>query len=474
MSSDRWPVAAALGLVLAVAPPCAAQNAGPLIYLDLPTAGPQYSLGMWLQATLLQEGMAVSWPQAGDESRSGDEPACVVAWSAPGRAGMTARELRAHVRDGGGLVYVVGASERHVREARALLGPLGVNVEATDGISGYARWVEHPLTEGAGEIGAVTPSATISGVGGSPLAELNGQPVAIVFDWGPLGRAVILDSSLLFDQLHQDSPRPTLRELLVGAVRWAAGAEEYEAPEVAPPGAQATPAEALPWREGLRWAELPEPRQVGPPVHRSALLDVPGSEDGWPQIRELLVRELEHADLEVSAAAPEGEPRITAEALETSGLLVVGSGREEVHWTEPIAVERFVEDGGRALFIAHASAKTQKRMIGFNQLMTGLGIAASLSRHSGFVVLRPHRITEGLRVPADVRIRRGAQVWAPLTDTLAEISDRPVAVAWHSEGGGRAVVLDGELLRAPERQERPLDALRELLRRAIQWLLGEL
>jgi len=115
-------------------------------------------------------------------------------------------------------------------------------------------------------------------------------------------------------------------------------------------------------------------------------------------------------------------------------------------------------------------------MIGFNQLMTSLQIAASLNRHSGFAVFMEHPITAGLVPPPDdLRIRRGMQIWAPLTDTLVEIYDRPAAAAWQS-GTGRAVILDGELLRVQEgqRQDRPLRVFIDLLRHSIEWLLGEL
>ena len=123
---------------------------------------------------LIGEPVTVAWPEVDDEPPPEDGPAAIVTWSDPGLGGTQMRVLRERVRAGGGLVYVVGAGEANIQRARALLGPLDVNVEEADGGSGYASWAEHPLTAGAAAIGAVTPGATVSGVGGSPLAQVNG------------------------------------------------------------------------------------------------------------------------------------------------------------------------------------------------------------------------------------------------------------------------------------------------------------
>jgi len=391
----------------------------------------------------------------------------VVTWSLPDSPGQRTRQLRDLVREGGGLVYVVGSGSRHIRRARSFWGPLDVNLEESEGQSGFAAWAEHPLVAGAPSIGAVTPGAFISGVGGNPLARVGAGAVAMSFDWGPLGRAVIIDQSLLFDPLHQDSPRPALREVLVRAVRWAAeGSASVQTPTPpAPPTLGA---------EGGLWGNLPEPGPVDPPASMTAVLDVPNDRDDWPAIRALLLAALERADLDLDEPrVAEGEPVITEDRLDRAGVLVVGSGREEVAVSEALAVGRFFDAGGRLLFIGHAVERSQKRMIGFNQLLNALPIAASLNRPGGFLELRPHPITAGLSAPADVRIRQGMQIWSPLADALVKVRDRPAAAAWQS-GGGRAAVLDGELLLAPPGQEGPLPAMVDLLRNAVDWLLGDL
>lgn len=442
------------------------QDEPPVVVLDLPTDGPQGSLGAWLRGALANDGLQVLWPQAGEGALPTQAPDAVVTWSLPESPGDRTRELRKLVRTGGGLVYVVGAGPRHIRRARSFWGPLDVNLEENDGQSGTAVWVDHPLVAGAGAIGPVTPGAFISGVGGSPLARVGGGTIALSLDWGPLGRAVVLDESLLFDPLHQDSPRPALREVLVRAVRWAAaGGRAAEAP--------ITPSPPKPETGAALWGSLPEPGPVGPPPTMVALVDAPGDRDGWPTLRPLLLEALAEAGLSaVTPSVDEDEPVITEEQLSDTGVLVVGSGREDVAVSEALAVEHFFEAGGRLLFVGHARTRSQKRMIGFNRLLNALPIAATLNRPDGFIELAPHVITAGLSVPEQTRVRGGMQIWSPFADTLVAVGNYRAAVAWQS-GQGRVVVLDGELLLAPPGEDRPLPAMIDLLRNALAWLLGD-
>lgn len=467
MGRTRWLAVMVLGAAVLLPALACAQTQQPVVMLDLPTDGPQYSFGTWLRGALVGEPLRLRWPEADQSGNLSEAPAAVVTWSLPDSPGQRTRQLRDLVRQGGGLVYVVGAGSRHLRRARSFWSALDVNIESSAGQSGFATWARHPLAADAGAIGAVSPGVFISGVGGNPLARVGAGAVAMSFDWGPLGRAVIVDESLLFDELHQDSPRPALRDVLVRAVRWAAEGDPVAAvlTPPAPPRLRT---------EGGLWDDLAQPGSVAPPASMSALLDVPNDRDNWPAIRGALVAALERAGLAIEEPrVAAGEPVITEEGLARAGLLVVGSGREEVAVSEALAVARFFDGGGRLLFIGHAVERSQKRMIGFNQLLNALPMAASLNRPGGFIALRPHPIADGLRAPGEVRIRGGMQVWSPLAEPLVAVNDRPAGAAWQS-GEGRAVLLDGELLLAPPGQDRPLPAMLDLLRNAVDWLLGEL
>jgi len=436
---------------------------GPVVWLDLPTMGPQYGLGTWLQGALEDEELQVRWPDFDEEGPLEDAPACVMTWSRPGRPGGEMKQLRGQVRGGGGIVYVIGQGEGHVRQARSFWGPLDVTIEEAEGESGFASWAVHPLTEGGAEIGAVTRGTIIRGVGGSPLITVAGSAVAMAFDWGPLGRAVIIDQSVLFGSLHQQNPRPALREFLVRAVVWAAQRQAEGPEETGRPRPAIIP----------EWDVPPEELAVEPPRYMRAVVDLPESRDEWPYLRPLIVEELERADLETDVPrAREGEPLITPGELERAGMLVVGSGREEVHYTEPLTVGWFFNRGGRLLFVARAVEGTQRRMIGFNQLLSQLRIAMSLGRHGDGATLVEHPITDGITLPGDRPYDGGAQIWAPLTDPLVTIAGRPCAVAWQC-GQGRVVVLDGTLLIRQQGAEEPYREMRRLLRHCIEWLLGE-
>lgn len=448
----------ALTLLTLVLCPLARAQDEPVVTLELPDEGPGEALGNWLYAEL--DGFRVRWNvlDVGGEQL---EPVVAVTRSEPGRAGREVRAMRDLLREGGGIIYVVGPGDRNLRAARDFWGPTDVNLESADGGASSARWVEHPLTDALERIGAVTPEVNISGVGGSPLVRAGADTVAVAFDWGPLGRAVIIDEALLFDQLSTLSPRPSVRGLLVRAVNWASGREEttpaVQAPAAAPVGAD----------DGER-------RDVAAPEHMVAALDLPTEGDEWPALRGALLEALKKAGLEIDELrAEEGEPVITPAGLQRAGLLVVGSGREEVHYTEPIAVARFLDSGGRMLFVSHARGPRQKRMIGFNQLLSQLRIAVALGRKGGQPELVPHPITGGLQATGEERVLDGAQIWTPAVDPMVRVRNRPVA-ATYQRGEGRLVIIDGELLLRHPRAERPWPVFREMLDRSIEWLLGEL
>jgi hypothetical protein len=360
---------------------------------------------------------------------------------------------------------VVGEGPRHLRRARAVLGPLDVNVRELDGGAGSAEWASHPLTDGSPDLGAVTAGASISGAGAMPLIRSGGRDLAVAFDWGPLGRAVILDHSVLFDQLHEASPRPAVRDFLVRATVWAArvGEEVVESPIDRP---------EIPSIEELMGEDA-----AGPIEHMTAVVDLPDDDrHDWPALRELLLDEIERAGLETDMPqARDGGPVLDSDALERAGIVVVGSGREEaeVHWSEPLALGWFFNRGGRILAIPHAAGGTMGRMVGFNELLTQLRIAVSLGRENGRTQLVLHPITRGISMPEDgLRMRDGAQVWAPLTRPLVTVRSRPAAVAWQL-GEGRIVIIDGQLLLTQRKQDEPYRQMVSLLRNSIEWLMGE-
>lgn len=444
-----------------------AQDAEPLISIDLPSMGPQYRFGDWLEGALRDEEVMVRWPHLDEIGGLEDEPTAVVTWSDPERGPGETKRLRGHVRSGGGLIYVIGEGKRDLQRARTLLGPLDIDVRPLDGGAGAAEWAAHPLTEGSEGLGAVNAGSSISGVGAMPLIRTGGRQIAAAFDWGPMGRAVVLDHSVLFDQLHEAAPRPAVRDFLVRATLWVArGGEEGAAPPQTPDRPEIPTIDELIGQDGASRITFD-----------TAVLDLPdGKKDNWPDLRELLTTELERAGIEMSVPQQrQGDPLLDSGELERAGLVVIGSARgaDEVHWSEPLALGWFFNRGGRILAIPHAAGGTLYRMVGFNKLLTQLRIAVSLERDNGRAHLALHPITRGIRIPEDgLRVREGAQVWAPLTDPLVTVRSRPAAIAWQL-GNGRIVVIDGELLLAQRGEQKPYPEMVALLRDSIEWLMGE-
>jgi hypothetical protein len=433
-----------------------------VVEIDLPADGPQHSFGSWLVGELADDRLTTRWPEVERQGRPDSPPATIVAWTRPNRAGGDAKRLRAQVRDGRGMVFVIGPGEQHIREARTIWGPLDVNIQRQQGGTSDARWVAHPLTEGGRSIGAVEAGTSISGDGGSPLIRAGGQTVAMAFDWGPLGRAVILDSSVIFDELHEASPRPALRDFLTRSIEWTAGLDSVESPGLPTPGD----------RPAVR--DVPGTPPVEAPVSDRVLIAMPDSGDNWAEITRMVIPELERRNLNLRSARATGdEPFFTDDRLDRTGLLVLGSDRTEVHWTEPMAIARYLEQGGRILCVPHVDRRNQPRMIALNQLLSQLRITVSLGRRGGQIVLGDHQITERVTMPDDLRADGGTQVWAPLTTPLVRVDNRPAAVAWQ-HGDGRIVIIDGELLRLQEGRGQPHRDIRTLLRRSLDWLMGDL
>lgn len=432
------------------------------VELDLETAGPQHSLGNWLLGALADEGMTTHWPRADRRERREERPAALVTWSQPDRAPGDARRLRAQVREGGGMVYVVGAGEADLRQARRIWGPLDVNIQLHDGGASQARWIEHPLTGGSGSFGAVNAGSGISAPGGSPLIRAGGVSVAMAFDWGPLGRAVIIDQSAVFSQMHEASPRPEIRDFLVRATAWASGLDADAPPPPAEP------------RRPPPVEELTGAPQVGAPAFDRTLVMLPEEGDEWAQFRPLVISELERKGLNVRVPRlREDEPVFTPERLDRVGLVVLGSDREEVHWGEAFALARYFEQGGRILCIPHARRHTQTRMIALNDLLSPLRLSVSLGRHGGPLKLEEHPITDGLSFPEGLRDSSGSQITGPLTSPLVTVLGRTAAAAWQ-DGEGRIVIIDGDILRLKEGRGEPQRDINRLLRRSLDWLLGEL
>ena len=463
----RHHLAAALALATAVSAvlcvPATAQDGEPLVLLDLATLGPPYHFGTWLQDALTGEPFDLRWPDLDEAGDLEDVPASVVTWSDPTRSGEEARRLRGQLRHGGGMLYVVGSARGHLSATRAFWAPLRVNAQPATGASGFAEWAPHEVTGDLPRLGATTANCFLSGPNGQPLITVTGQAVAMAFDWGVNGRAIVLDQALLGDPLSTERPPASMREFLKRSVTW-----------TIKPAEDSGPVEPGPVPRPEPHFDVPEPEPVGPPPSKVALVDMSAADDNWPVIRAQVVEALQAGGLEVEVASAPGEdePVFTSASLEGIGVLAIGSCRD-FQPAESIAVARFFATGGRLLLVPHVKDQVRNRfrMIYFNEILAELELAASLARPHGQAEFAAHPITEGLRpVPA---APGGIQIWSYLADTLVEVFGLPAAVALQSDTS-RLVLMDGGLLLPVRGEQAPAREFLTVLQRSVTWLVGDL
>jgi len=450
-----------VALALGLAPGALAlADDGPLVVLDLATEGPAFDFGLWLIDRLGSEDLTVRWPDHDEAGELQGNPTCVVTWSNPARGGDWERRMREHLRRGGGMLYVVGEGTRNLRAARDFWSFMDVDIEAAGGESGYARWGVHPLTQGLPNIGAADPGAYISGTGASPLIRFGGQALAVAFDWGDLGRAVIIDGAILTSQLSASQPRPALRELLPRCVLWTAGGPLSVA--VQPPAEETTPPVFTPGTGG-----------VGALGADRVLVDIAGGDAGWSQVSDLVGQAL--ASERLTAERPPGEASgLTDASLSGVGMAVIGAARDDFSWSEALALRRFFGSGGRLLLLVRDEPKPHPRMVAFNRLLGELGLAATLGRRAGKAELHPHPVTQRLGGPAALQALTplagpGAAIWDWRADPLVTVAGSVAAAALQTDDS-RLVIMDAGLL-LPARNNEP-DTFIQLLDSSVQWLAG--
>lgn len=451
---------AALTLPLA---PVMADDQAPLVALELTTTGPSYDFGMWMLDVLAGEDLTVRWPEQDQAGEMEGTAACVVTWSDPERPGDWGRRMRALMRQGMGMVFVVGAGRSHVRTSRNFWSNLEVDIEQAGGEAGFATWGRHPITEELPNIGVADPQSYISGPGATPLIRFGGQSLAAAFDWGDQGRAVIIDHAILSSQLSTSSPRPALRQFLVRSVLWAAGAYPAAATEPTTPTAEPP----VP--------EEPRLEPLEPMAGDRVLVDIAADDNGWAEIRQSVVSVLEREQLSVrSVRGPEGQERLTEDELAQRGLVVIGAARADFSYSEALALRRFFERGGRILLLLRDEKRPHPRMVALNRLLSELELAASLGRLKGKAEFRAHEITRELYLRTvfaqdEPQVGPGAQVWAWQADPLVTVRGGVAAAALQTENS-RLVIMDAGLL-LPWR-EGGTDPFLTLLEGALRWLVG--
>lgn len=459
------------------------------IMLHLPGSGRLAEVGPALTRELADSGLTVEDSTAQDPASL---PAVVVLYSGETLSAEERSTLEGFVREGGGLVYLIGSTSRHVGPATELLEPLGFEVRSLGLKRGVVQLGAHPIVRGVIGLGAVPATAGLSGARLQTLAVLEGATVAAAGEVGK-GRVVVLPEGMV---ASTGGPSPAQVQVLANACLWAAQLST-ESPEGGPgDGADARPPAMMATPPSGSVTAGPSGPIINPPEDKrarpmatlldrkrwspssdfsgTALVDIVAGDDNWGLIAETLDRTLTAAGLQVRYLDIRHETPPLVEALDSQpALLVIGSTRRFTI-AEAVAVSHYARLGGRVLFLAHASARVAIRLVDLNLVLSEFGMTASLVRPQGPTLLGKHAITRGLMPPP--QLPWGVGIWSAHADPVAK-AGRVCFLAAVEDGPARIVALDAKLLlvgtpavpspvKTPEKQP-----FLPLFTRTVAWLL---
>jgi len=366
----------------------AAAQAGAVVAIDLPAEGPYSAVADKLAANLKSRGVAV---QAGAEPAV--QPTCLVVSDDIAADQDKAQQVMDYVNGGGAVVLLFGRTSRHIRQANALLRPLGVIIEQVQGESKPLRFVQHPMTRGLASPTSLALRINITG----PVRPLAFQGNAVVSAWLQAGRGgiTIVPAKMVASISSERAGGPAVT-YLVRACSW--GPEQMARTLVtrkAPAGSRKQPP--------LPRIKLPEETVD---FAGAILVDSRATDDHWAEIGARLVGELKLLGPAVKALAVEQEPDPLARALESGPALVVLGSWREFSEAEMMALEHYLWAGGRIFVAAGVGTRRQIRLVYLNTFLEPLGCIVTLRRPRGTLEVNPDiaAIAPQLTVPPGVQV----------------------------------------------------------------------
>ncbi len=441
--------AAAAVVIMVAAVPSLAQDAETVL-IDLPSAGRLAVVSAELVSVLESRGMHAV------ESVAGQLPALpptrIVTDNDSIRDPQRQQVLRQFVKEGGGLILIIGRSRRHIEQANSFVNPFGIEIIP---VSSSLKPVEFYATPVASELDMPDVGSlrmTIAGQVTVPIARQGENLVCTGTVYGQ-GGVILLPASLVLAGADGDAGRPGL-ELLARCIRWSDKLPELAsyAPAVQVPG----PAEA-----GL---EIPAGRTDLPRESRdfagAILYDCQATKDQWPQITAVVVQALQESGLPIRALAVAGRDDPLVEALYSWPELVVLGTWRQYSVPEQAAVYQYVAAGGSLLVLAHAHTDRQIRLVYLSELLTYFGAVCSLGRPGGSAQATGGPIEQLGDIPGGVRVR-GRSI-----EPLITVGSRSYLAAGYLEfENGRLAVMDaGPLLKNAGYRL-------QLSQRVVPWLL---
>jgi len=362
-------------VVLAVAfavTPGLAQDAETVL-VDLPSAGRLAAVSAELASVLESQGMRALQPVAGEWPAL--LPSRVVTDDDSIRDEQRQQVLRQFVKEGGGLVLIVGRSRRHSEQANGFVKPLGLQISPVASSLDPVEFYATPLAAALDMPDVGSLRMTITGQVTAPIARQGENLVCGGTVYGQ-GGVILLPASLVLSGADKEVGKAGL-ELLTRCIRWSDKLPELAsyAPAVQVAGA----AEA-----GL---EVPTGRTDLPRESRdftgAILYDCQAAEDQWPEITAVVVQALQESGLPIRAIAVAGRDDPLVEALYSWPELVVLGTWRQYSVPEQAALYQYVAAGGSLLVLAHVHTDRQIRLVYLSELLTYFGAVCSLGRPGG-------------------------------------------------------------------------------------------
>ncbi len=375
-------------------------------------------------------------------------------------AGLRTR-LQEWVRQGGGLVLLVGPSTSHYAQATEFLQPLGAQVNALPAEGDNVLTLgNNPVTGGLKLGHPVSVRMEITGAAVLALGWA-GNRAALAQIRADQGGVIVLPASLLVAAVRSQPQEATPLTLAARATAWA------NRPFDAAGGPLPTP--PLPPVPSAHVPALPPAAATSLPLETTdfagiTLYDCRATDDSWPQINALVQGLLKDEGFEVKALdVKPGASSLVAALQSEPKLAVLGTWRE-LSEAETVAVYYYVLGGGRLLALAHATTATQVRLTYLNTALNAFSVFVSLGRPGGATAVYPGSPLKGAlhgpeKLPAGIQVGGDGGMKALMVD-------RSAAMSTAKRGNGRFLVLDAHPL---------LDSTeyRADLKEGIRWLFSQ-
>lgn len=398
--------------------------------------------------------------QFGEELAEAAEPPTTVVIDDDRLTEEPRREaLRQHLRQGGGIVLLVGPSSRHYEQANLLLTAFDAQLVKMMYSLGPLRLGDNPVTGGLELAASHYPRVRLEGAEVVPLA-WTGNYLAFGQIRVEEGGLIVLPASLIAAGLRLHPPDRSGVTLAVRACSWANRTMQEPLPS--------PPEPPRPTDESLPASVLPPPADTGLTLEsadfsEAVLYDCQAADDHWPEINGIVQRLLENEGLPVKALRVGSEEAPLTRALESEPpLVVLGSWRQ---WEEReiVALYYYLCAGGRVLALANATTYSQVRLVYLNQALYPAGFLVSLGRPAGLGEVAPSALQEEIGEVGE--LPGGIQVWGEAAQPVVRVGSR-AAMGMGSCEVGRLLTLDA----APLRDN---TAYRRALREGIRWLISE-